>query len=505
MRSSSATNTPDKEGSEAAFDVTPPHAASIVESLRAFGYDLSTAIADLVDNSISAGAKNVWVHFDWAGAESVISVTDDGKGMSASELVTAMRLGSQNPLAARSPRDLGRFGLGLKTASISQCRRLTVRSRRDSGQPVTRCWDLDTIAASNDWRLLHNASPAAEPHFEQVGRLKHGTAVLWQHLDRLTAEQNAQNATHQQRFLARIDDVRRHLGLVFHRLISDSGGVRLHVNEREVKAWDPFLEHHPATKPLPTEPLKFQNTRVVVRAFILPHRSKLSNAEYEAAAGPRGWLAHQGFYIYRQDRLLVAGDWLNFGWTKDEHLKLARIAIELPNALDHEWQIDVTKSKAIPPAALRDDLRRIAERAHAEAKGVFTFRGAKLTPHKATPRMLLWEPLAKHDKTSYRVNREHPLVRGAIATAGDRSALNALLRMLEETIPLQHISIESAERPDVHPMPFEGASEKQIRDVIAQTYDALRSAGHSAAEAKAKLQTLWPFELFPSLVASIED
>jgi hypothetical protein len=277
------------------------------------------------------------------------------------------------------------------------------------------------------------------------------------------------------------------------------------VNGREVKAWDPFLEHHPATKPLPAEPLKLRNTRVVVRAYILPHRSKLSNAEFEAAAGPRGWLAHQGFYIYRQDRLLVAGDWLNFGWAKDEHLKLARIAIEVPNALDHEWQIDVTKSKAIPPPALRDDLRRIAERARAEAKGVFTFRGAKLTPHRAMPRMLLWEPQAKHDKMSYRVNREHPLVRGAVANAGDQSALNALLRMLEETIPLQHISIESAERPDVHPMPFEGASEKQIRDVIVQTYEVLRSAGHSATEAKAKLQTLWPFELFPSLVASIEE
>lgn len=487
------------------FDVTPPHAASIVESLRAFGYDLSTAIADLVDNSISAGAKNVWIQFDWAGAESAISVTDDGKGMYAAELVNAMRLGSQNPSAARSPQDLGRFGLGLKTASISQCRRVTVRSRRDSAELVTRCWDLDTIALSNDWRLLHYADPAAEPHLDRLGGMKHGTAVLWQRLDRLTANQDAQDATHHQRFLARIDEVRRHLGLVFHKLISDNGCVRLHVNGREVNAWDPFLEHHPATKPLPTERLKFQNTRVAVRAFILPHRSKLSTAEYEAAAGPRGWLAHQGFYVYRQNRLLVAGEWLNFGWTKDEHLKLARIAVEVPNALDHEWQIDVTKSKAIPPAPLRDDLRRIADRARAEARGIFAFRGAKLTPHKAAPRTLLWEPLAKHDKTSYRINREHPLVRAAMASAGERTAFNALLRMIEETIPLQHISVESAERPDVHPMPFEGASEKQIRDVIVQTYHALRSGGHCEAEAKAKLQTLWPFELFPSLVASIED
>ncbi|HEX2101930.1 MAG TPA: ATP-binding protein, partial [Candidatus Synoicihabitans sp.] len=162
------------------FDPTPPHAAAIVESLRAFGYDLPTAIADVVDNSISADARHVWVQFEWDGAASVISITDDGHGMRRWELVEAMRLGGSGPLAERHPRDLGRFGLGLKTASLSQCRRLSVRSRRVGECFETRCWDLDVIAARNDWRLLRVADDAAEKHFAKLGQLPHGTTVLWQ-------------------------------------------------------------------------------------------------------------------------------------------------------------------------------------------------------------------------------------------------------------------------------------------------------------------------------------
>ena len=486
------------------FDPTPPHAASIVESLRAFGYDLPTALADVVDNSISAGAKNVWIQFEWAGADSVISVTDDGHGMTVEELIDAMRLGSRSPLSERASHDLGRFGLGLKTASLSQCRRLTVRTHRTSAPLVTRCWDLDTITATNDWRLLRSADKNAEHHFSRVSKLAQGTTILWQQLDRLTAGQNVQNSGQQQRFLDRIADVRLHIGLVFHRLMTGANPVHFHINGRRIEPWDPFLEDHPATRSLPTERIKFGDARIVVKAFILPHRSKLTNSQHDAAAGPRGWLAHQGFYVYRRDRLLVAGDWL-FGWTKDEHLKLARIAVELPNSLDYDWQIDVTKSRATPPAALRDSLLNIAERTRDEAKRVFTHRGAKLTPHSAVPRTLLWEPHAKHDKTFYQINRDHPLIKAAIAASSDKPAMSAMLRLIEETIPLQHITIDNTEKPDRQPQPFEGSSPKQIREVIAQAYRSLLESGHTTNEAKARLQTLWPFELFPALVATIDE
>lgn len=478
------------------FDSTPPRAAAIVESLRAFGYDLPTALADVVDNSLSAGASNVWLNFDWDGADSTISVTDDGRGMSASELVEAMRLGTRGPLAERQPHDLGRFGLGLKTASLSQCRRLTVRSRCEHGALETRCWDLRLIAATDDWRLLRSADAAAEPRFARLASLPHGTTVLWQHLDRLTRDQDAQNEKQQLRFLERIEGVRRHLGMVFHRLLSGPSATRLFINERPVEPWDPFMKEHPATVRLPADPLRLGGMRVPVRAYVLPHFSKLTKLEHEIGAGPRGWLAHQGFYVYRRDRLLVAGDWLGFGWTKDEHLKLARIAIELPNNLDQEWQINVTKSRATPPLALRDDLRRVAEHARARAKAVYTHRGAPERIH-------LWEPMAKNDRVFYRINREHPLVSHLEAGATNREALRTLLRMLEETVPLQHIGITSVEKPGSQAEPFEQTDETEIRESMHQLYRMFLAAGHAPEEARKRISAHSPFDQFPTILATL--
>jgi hypothetical protein len=498
-------SSPEDSRASAPYDHTPPHASSIIESLRAFGYDLPTALADLVDNSIAAGAKNVWVRFDWAGSDSVVAVTDDGRGMAASELIEAMRLGSRSPLAARAPHDLGRFGLGLKTASLSQCRRLTVRSRQQGGALETRCWDLDTIAATNDWRLLRDADAASEPAFGRLAALSHGTTVLWQQMDRLTRDQQTQNEKHHDRFLARIDGVRSHLGMVFHRLMTGRDAVHIFINERPLEPWDPFMENHEATHTLPSSPLRYNGTRVNVRAFVLPHFSKLTPAELKTGGGPRGWLAHQGFYIYRRDRLLVAGDWLSFGWTKDEHLKLARIAVELPNSLDHDWQIDVTKSRATTPLGLRDELKAIAEHARALAKNVYTHRGTRQVPHAASERVHLWESMAKHDRTFYQINRAHPLVRQALENSKDRAALHALLHLLQETIPLQHITIASAEKPDCQPQPFEGANEGQKREVMSELFRLFRSSGCSVEESRQRLRAHWPFELFPELIASLDD
>lgn len=490
---------------DAPFDPTPPRAAAIVESLRAFGYDLPTALADLVDNSVSAEARHVWLNFEWDGAASTVSITDDGHGMNAAELVEAMRLGGGGPLVERKPKDLGRFGLGLKTASLSQCRRLTVRSRRAGmSTPETRCWDLDVIAARDDWRLLRSASPDAEKHFARQASLPHGTTVLWQNLDRLTRGQDAQNDKQQLRFLERIDGVRRHLGMVFHRLISGPSAVRLFINERPVEPWDPFMEEHPATLRLPTDPLRLGGVRVPVRAYVLPHFSKLTKLDHETGAGPRGWLAHQGFYVYRRDRLLVAGDWLGFGWTKDEHLKLARIAVELPNSLDQEWQINVTKSRATPPLALRDDLRRIALRTREEAKKVYTHRGARLVPHKDSERIHLWAPVAKHDRVFYQINREHPLVRHALAATTDAPALRALLSLVQETIPLQHIAITATENPASQPEPFEGAKAAEITEAMRQLYRLFVNAGHAPDEARRRLSSQSPFDQFPALIATLD-
>lgn len=490
---------------EADFDIAAPHAASLVESLRAFGYDLPTALADLVDNSITAGAGNIWIDFHWDGENSVITVTDDGDGMSESSLVSAMRPGSQNPLTPREPHDLGRFGLGLKTASFSQCRRVTVRSIVRGGKPSTRCWNLDHIARVNDWQLLRCGDAGAEQHFHRLTELPKGTAVIWQTLDRLVAGQRTDSEREQQLFLQRADAVRRHLGMVFHQLMAGARGVKLILNGRPIEAWDPFLATEPATQVLPVTRLKLRGEFVEVEPFVLPHHSKLAKPKHEAAAGPRGWNAHQGFYVFRNHRLLVPGDRLGFGWAKEEHYKLARIRVEVPNALDHDWAIDVTKSRALPPAALRDDLRRIGERTRSDAKRVYSHRGAKLTPKADAERVLLWGPLARHDKMFYRLNRQHPLLKQVLAATPNRSSLNALFRLIEETIPFPHIAIENNEKPNSLSGPFEQAAESQIREVMEQAFHSLVASGYGGKDAVNRLRTIWPFELFPAVLQSLTE
>jgi hypothetical protein len=487
------------------FDLAPPQAASLVESLRAFGYELPTALADLVDNSISARARHIWIEFHWEGTDSAISVTDDGRGMTADKLVVAMRPGSQNPRDVREAHDLGRFGLGLKTASFSQCRRVTVRTIHRGSDPATRCWDLDHIARVNDWQLLRVGDQAAEQHLRRLAQLGHGTTVLWQNLDRLVEGLDTNNERHQQSFLRRAEDVRQHLGMVFHQLMAGRTGVEIRLNGRVVEPWDPFLKDEPATQTLAATRLMLRGSIVEVQPFVLPHQSKISKAMHEAGAGPRGWNAHQGFYIYRNRRLLVAGDWLGFGWAKEEHYKLARIRVEIPNSLDHDWQIDVTKSRATPPVLLRAELRRIGERARSDAKRVYSHRGAKLTPHADDKRVLLWEPLARHDKTFYRLNRNHPLLKRAITASSDKPALNALLRLIEETVPFPHITISGSEKPGSLPAPFDHAAESQIREVMEQAFLSLVATGYGAREAVNRLRTVWPFELFPALLEAFAE
>lgn len=159
----------------------PPKASTLIESMRDIGYSLETALADVVDNSITAGATTVHIHVDSTGSDARIGIVDDGKGMARSDLIDAMRLGSRHPLESRASHDLGRFGLGMKTASFSQCRRLTVVSRKDAVTSVA-IWDLDHVAKKDGWSLLVPDRVDGIPFVDQLG--SEGSLVVWERMDR---------------------------------------------------------------------------------------------------------------------------------------------------------------------------------------------------------------------------------------------------------------------------------------------------------------------------------
>lgn len=485
------------------FEVIEPNAASLAESLRAFSYDLPTAIADLVDNSVTAGARNIWIDFHWDGAASMITITDDGSGMSETELVNAMRPGSKNPLEQRENHDLGRFGLGLKTASFSQCRRVTVNTCTSGGSWHARRWDLDHISQVNAWQLIRPKESPPDTVRKRQLHLACGTSITWQKIDRVISASHVDDTLAQQQFLSQVKHVCDHLEMVFHSIMEGKAAMKIFVNGRRLIPWDPFLEAEAATQILPKSKIAINGHQIEVQPYVLPHHSKVSKSKHEAAAGPKGWNSHQGFFVYRNDRLLVAGGWLGLGWKREDHYKLCRIRIDITNQLDAQWGIDVTKSRARPPASIRGELRAIAERCRSEGRRVYSHRGAKLTKNAAEPRVFLWEPLAKHDKTFYRLNREHPLIARAIQSSSDRSALNAVLRLIEETIPVPHITLSNSENPSGISSPFEKCKQTEIRSVMEEAFASLVDSGYPEREAGLRLATIWPFELFPEILESL--
>jgi hypothetical protein len=342
-----------------------------MSSLRDIGYDLPSAVADLVDNAIDANAGRVEIQLVADGPDSWLMVSDDGLGMSAKRLDEAMRYGTHVEYA---PRALGHFGLGMKTASLSQCRRLTVASReRDGRRTSVRRWDLDEVIRRDSWSLERIPASVAPLHLvTPIREMGHGTVVLWESLDRMLPRRPTPGMT--TRVLGTAEnDIRDHIGMVFHRFLDGEayGGrdrLLITLNGEEIQAWDPFATTEAHTRPLAQQLLEYEDpdgeaVRIEVRPYVLPAQQLFSSVEaHRRAGGPQRWNRHQGFYIYRRDRLIQAGGWCRLR-TLDEHAKLARIAIDLPIGEESRFAVDVAKMRVSIPEELRPGLRAIASAA----------------------------------------------------------------------------------------------------------------------------------------------
>lgn len=485
------------------FEIVEPRAGALVESLRAFGYSPQTAIADLIDNSISAKSSNVDVHFRWDGHDSLITVLDDGVGMSEDVLREAMRAGSANPLDTRNTQDLGRFGLGLKTASFSQCRQLIVMSAVEVGPPATRAWDLDLIGSTGQWRLLAQDRPEDTRLWREINPSGRGTLVVWRHLDRIIDPRASTNELAERHFYAVADRVVAHLSMIFHRFFRGPKRLSLRVNGRAVKPWDPFLEDSPATQALGDEALTYRGIAIPIRSFVLPHVTRLSQGEYRTAGGLRGWAAHQGFYVYRNRRLIVAGDWLGLGFSRDEPTKLARIQLDLPNDMDQDWQLDVRKSVARPPAALAPQLRRIAEVARRSSVQVYRHRGKVIERSAGSDIAYTWEQTTRGGNIAYRINRRHPVVEALLRRSDDGPLVEALLRLVEETVPVPMIVLDHSSGESRLATPFEGTEAGAMSNVMRELAKALRENGLEPSEVAERLSFMEPFCDHPELIAEM--
>lgn len=484
------------------YDIVAPRAEVITEALRAVGYDLATALADIVDNSISANATCVSIEMTWDGGASWVRVEDDGHGMSEPELVEAMRLGSKSPLQERSPRDLGRFGLGLKTASFSQARRLVVKSKAPGQLPVTRCWDLDVVREMGEWALLKAApDDSGNALVGDLSGMASGTVVLWQELDRIVPDSTHPRA--QERFPSLVSMVADQLGMTFHRFLVGPKHLDITLNGQLIVPWDPFLTRHPATQVLPEESFEVKGKIVTLQPYVLPHESKLTSNEHTAAAGRAGWNALQGFYIYRNRRLLVAGGWLGLPFQQEEHYKLARIQLDIPNSLDEDWQIDIRKATARPPTGAREPMLRVARATRRQAKQVYGYRGAQLARRLAGDLIPVWRQHVQRGLPSFRLNREHPLLMRLLNGDPPRPRhVNEALSVIEETIPVNLILTQFAENRSSQSAPFRGR-ESQLRPLLDGVVTCLSQQGLAPSAIRERLLRMEPFSHYPEIVAAV--
>lgn len=469
-----------------------PHPSALVEAMRSIGYTPPTAIADLVDNSITASAKNIRIRMSLPRSSTprgFVAVEDDGKGMSPDGLAEAMRWGGDGPDRPRRADDLGRFGLGLKTASISMGRTLTVASRKAGGRLRILRWDLEHVAKAG-WRMLDGADTDAGPVLAKSALVADpnatGTVVIVTQLDRLRVGSalSSQSERNEAVLTAKIAE---HLGMVFHRFLAE--GLKIRLGASEIVAWDPFKD----------AVLKDEETLgdgVQVTSYVLPHHSSVTTEEDERRAGPLGWSGHQGFLVYRAKRLIVPGGWLRL-FSPAESCRLARIRIDLPNMLDAGWKLSVMKSSVTPPSWQLADLQRIGEATRRQAMAMFNFRGERQAPpegsHDDQAPQAFWKQVPTPDAVRFRINRAHAVVQTLKQSVRDPAIAEEFLWAFERMLPLEAILQDPKRTINGavdEPLPEEI---RGMADFAKKAVKTLRAQGHTADAARRLILSSEPF------------
>ena len=425
-----------------------PTADVLMTSMRSMGYSFESAVADIIDNSISAHANQISVRFPVDPSECYVAICDNGEGMTSEELFDAMKYGSENKRDGRSSDDLGRFGLGLKSASLSQCRRLSVVSKKN-GSLSAFIWDLDVIEQKRDWYVIEcSAEKIKEIRFSgYLDDQESGTVVLWENFDfmqkssgNVYAELNNKMST-----------TSEYLSLIFHRFLNrkDKTAIVMTINNHTLEGFDPFLEYHNKTNIRREMKISIPDSSgkehlITVQPYILPFQKDLSAEDKKKSGGIENYRSKQGFYIYRNERLIVWGTWFNRH--RDELTKYARIRVDIPNSLDDIWGIDIKKQSATIPLTIRKRLTKAVDDAMDISVRNQSYRGrtSKVDENKE----YIWDRISQRGGLfTYRINRQSGMYEMVRSKLNDeaQSYLDMLIEEIENNVPFQQIYIDKSQ------------------------------------------------------------
>lgn len=481
-----------------------PKANSLMGSLRSMGYTFESAIADIIDNSITAKATAIRLYFPTSASDCYVSIIDNGCGMSKEELFNAMRYGSTSCEDTRDDFDLGRFGLGMKSASLSQCRKLSVISRIN-GKTSAYQWDYNYILRKNDWLLLELTKEEYSklPKFDLFDELNHGTMVVWQDFDIIEKASNGQIYSTLNEYK---ETTSNYLSLIFHRFINDNR-VSIGLNNYIIEGLDPFLEckknkvtrFRPFTLVIPDN--KEIEREIIVEPIILPYASDLTKKEIKLLGGIDNLRTKQGFYIYRNDRLIIWGTW--FGQQRSELTKNARIKVDIPNSLDDIWKIDIKKQNATIPGRIKNQLKRAVYDVMNTSVRQQKHRGREEKVNSDID--YIWKRLECRGNYYYEINRDSKMLDYIKHHVSDEAYqyFEMFIDEIEQNIPLQQIYIDKSANSAV-------TKEAENRDVdilqkaIMMIDFATKAAGMTDEKAINQIMKSEPFCNSPKLEVELK-
>ncbi len=405
-------------------------AKTLLLGLRAIGYSFSTAVADIIDNSISAEATEIKIYSDPLADIPFFCILDNGYGMTTKELDNAMLFGSNREDKEECELELGRFGLGLKSASLSQCRKFIVASKK-YGKIRAMAFDLDLID-DKLWLLqLDQNEIDLLPHINDLRNYETGTLVIWEKFDKI--EGLAKNF--EVSFREAVAESKKHVEFVFHRFYNQ---IKIYYNEKRIERRDPFLTDSLGRQQTGrTSNITVDGSTITIIPYTLPFANTLTTEEKALLGNPKSIFDEQGFYLYRNKRLISWGSWMRMG-IRSELNKLARIQVDIPSTLDSVWMLDVKKSSAKIPDKIRDRIRIAVEDSIVRSKRTVKNPGLK----EATIEHKIWDKINEHDgNVRYVINRDNPFIQALSSVIGteENELLEVLLSQIEACIPKYRI------------------------------------------------------------------
>ena len=484
-----------------------PEADILINSMRSMGYTFEAAISDIIDNSIGMGAQRVQLFFPIDPTDCYVAICDNGCGMTSEKLFESMRYGSSSPVIKRDENDLGRFGLGMKAASLSQCRKVTVISKKNG--VLSACsWDLDYIEQNRNegWALAEYSQEEIKElrHFDWLEEYDTGTVVLWEHFDYI--EKSSGNVYEE---LSKYSESTcKYISLIFHRFLNrEHNPVSIMVNTFEVEGLDPFLTNHKKTNArrkisIPVPASDGKEYYVSVQPYVLPFQKDMSKADIERIGGMENYRTSQGFYIYRNQRLIIWGTW--FGRQKSELTKHARVLVDIPNTLDDIWGIDIKKQNAQIPRILRNQLKKAVDEAMDISVREQTHRGRISKVDDDID--YIWDRIQERGgQFSYKINRNSRIFDLLRDKVDDSvwSRIDMVLEEIENSVPYQQIYIDKSQNQVNEDSDDNRKAEIEAKAVILINI-ALELGNNERQEIIETLFKSEPFSKYPELKEKLE-